>query len=195
MPPRTAGAIKSCRNVGTTRLASPNDREGSGQPEQMRAGRSTYTSFLNFTDTFHLDACLKLRLLSVTAVSQESRRSTKYVNQWLNLSNKAKTKIKNHALLTLGSSSQTAGTFASQVIAAITAIELLINQWEISSESCDQLHLQVNSASHIIHNHNTWKEEPSQEAHLSVIHALYKSVEFVHNNFKHKVKMKSTGQV
>ncbi|KAJ7750025.1 hypothetical protein B0H14DRAFT_2636287 [Mycena olivaceomarginata] len=39
------------------------------QPGQMRAGRSTFTSFLNFTDTFHLDACLKLRLPSVTAVS------------------------------------------------------------------------------------------------------------------------------
>jgi hypothetical protein len=39
------------------------------QPEQMRAGRSTYTSFLNFTDTFHLNACLKLRSPGVTAVS------------------------------------------------------------------------------------------------------------------------------
>jgi importin subunit beta-1 len=52
----------------------------------------------------------------------------------MSLGTEAKTKIKNDALLILGSSSQKAGTFASQVIAAIAAVELPVNQWGVLIE-------------------------------------------------------------
>jgi hypothetical protein len=65
----------------------------------------------------------------INVFRQESGRSTEYANRWMSLSTEAKTKIKNDALLTLGSSSQKAGTFASQVVAAIAAVELPVNQW------------------------------------------------------------------
>jgi len=40
-----------------------------------------------------------------------------------------KNKIKQEALMTLGSPIQKAGNFASQVVAAIAAVELPVNQW------------------------------------------------------------------
>ena len=42
----------------------------------------------------------------------------------------AKAKIKQEALITLGSASQKAGNFASQVVAAIAAVELPQGQWQ-----------------------------------------------------------------
>jgi hypothetical protein len=56
-------------------------------------------------------------------------RVTEYATRWMNLSIEAKTKIKNDALLTLGSSSQKAGAFASQVVAAIATVELPQGHW------------------------------------------------------------------
>ena len=50
-------------------------------------------------------------------------------NRWLALPNDTKTKIKQDALLTLGSPQSKAGTFASQVVAAIAAVELPQGQW------------------------------------------------------------------
>ena len=50
-------------------------------------------------------------------------------NRWLALPNDTKTKIKQDGLLTLGSPQQKAGTFASQVVAAIAAVELPQGQW------------------------------------------------------------------
>lgn len=47
----------------------------------------------------------------------------------MNLSNDAKTKIKNDALLTLASPAPKAGAFASQVVAAIAAVELPLGHW------------------------------------------------------------------
>lgn len=46
------------------------------------------------------------------------------------LNHDARQKIKQDALITLNSSSQKAGTFASQVVAAIAAVELPQNQWQ-----------------------------------------------------------------
>jgi len=50
-------------------------------------------------------------------------------NRWLALPNETKTKIKQDAVLTLGSRQQKAGTFASQVVAAIAAVELPPGHW------------------------------------------------------------------
>jgi importin subunit beta-1 len=46
------------------------------------------------------------------------------------LDSETKGKIKQDALLTLGSSSTKAGTFAAQVVAAIAAVELPNGQWQ-----------------------------------------------------------------
>jgi len=50
-------------------------------------------------------------------------------NRWLALPNDTKTKIKQDALLTMGSPQAKAGTFASRVVAAIAAVELPQGQW------------------------------------------------------------------
>jgi importin subunit beta-1 len=47
----------------------------------------------------------------------------------LNLDNSSKAKIKQEALITLGSPVVKAGSFASQVIAAIAAVELPVSHW------------------------------------------------------------------
>jgi hypothetical protein len=68
--PEPSRAAEMSAQLGWPAPMTEKEAERAGpQPGQMRAGRSTFTSFLNFTDTFHLDACLKLRLPSVTAVS------------------------------------------------------------------------------------------------------------------------------
>lgn len=51
------------------------------------------------------------------------------INRWLQLNNETKSKIKQDSLITLSSPSQKAGTFASQVVAAIAAVELPQGQW------------------------------------------------------------------
>jgi anaerobic C4-dicarboxylate transporter len=56
-------------------------------------------------------------------------RQTDYSTRWLALNVDAKNKIKQEALMCLGSPSQKAGIFASQVVAAIAAVELPVNQW------------------------------------------------------------------
>jgi len=46
------------------------------------------------------------------------------------MNSEAKTKIKQESLMTLGSAQQKAGTFASQVVAAIAAVELPNGEWQ-----------------------------------------------------------------
>ncbi|KAF7360728.1 Importin N-terminal domain-containing protein [Mycena venus] len=124
----------------------------------------------------------------------------------------AKTKIKNDAFLTLGSSSQKAGTFASQVVAAIAAVELPINQWGdlieillgfVNTQTntnlriatpqtigciCESIKPEILTlcANEILTTviHGARKEETSQEVQLSAIHALYNSLKFVRDNFE-----------
>lgn len=65
-----------------------------------------------------------------TYLLQETARQTECATRWLQLNVEAKTKIKQDALITLGSSSQKAGNFASQVVAAIAGVELPQGQWQ-----------------------------------------------------------------
>ena len=60
---------------------------------------------------------------------QDNARQQEYSNRWLSLPNETKAKIKQDALLTLGSASQKAGNFASTVVAAIAAVELPQGHW------------------------------------------------------------------
>jgi importin subunit beta-1 len=76
---------------------------------------------------------LTFNLLVLTHIflilSQESSRQAEYSTRWLSLNPDAKAKIKQDSLMTLGSPAQKAGAFASQVVAAIAAVELPQGQW------------------------------------------------------------------
>jgi importin subunit beta-1 len=60
---------------------------------------------------------------------QDNVRQNEYSSRWLALDVASRGKIKQDSLITLGSSSVKAGTFASQVVAAIAAVELPQGQW------------------------------------------------------------------
>jgi importin subunit beta-1 len=74
-------------------------------------------------------ACFLPHSIFFLSFFQESTRQTDYSNRWLNLINDSKAKIKQDALITLGSVQPKAGNFASQVVAAIAAVELPQGQW------------------------------------------------------------------
>lgn len=65
----------------------------------------------------------------IVSRSQESSRQNEMITRWLSLNNETKTKIKQDALMTLGSSNAKAGAFASQVVSAIAAVELPQSHW------------------------------------------------------------------
>ena len=60
---------------------------------------------------------------------QEANRQTDLASRWLNLPSDTKHKIKQDALMTLGSPNVKAGNFASQAVSAIAAVELPQGQW------------------------------------------------------------------
>ncbi|KAF5376143.1 hypothetical protein D9615_007702 [Tricholomella constricta] len=144
--------------------------------------------------------------------ARDSARQTDYSNRWLALNNDTKTKIKQDALLTLGSASQKAGNFASQVVAAIAAVELPQNHWSelielllgfVNNQQntnlkiatlqtigfiCETIKPEILSlrSNEILTAviHGARKEEPSSDVQLAAIHALYNSLEFVRENFE-----------
>ncbi|KAJ7688963.1 hypothetical protein B0H17DRAFT_1296525 [Mycena rosella] len=83
--------------------------------------------------TLHVRTAAGLALQN--AIVGDMARVAECTNRWLNLNTAAKTKIKNETLLTLGSSQQRVGNVASQVVAAIAAVELPVGHWVISSKS------------------------------------------------------------
>ncbi|KAJ2914887.1 hypothetical protein MD484_g5519, partial [Candolleomyces efflorescens] len=144
--------------------------------------------------------------------ARESARQTEYCTRWLALGDDVKSKIKQDALLTLGSPSAKAGNFASQVVAAIAAVELPEGQWNdlievllgfINSQQntnlkvatlqtigfiCEAIKPEILSlkANEILTAviHGARKEEPSPEVQLAAIHALFNSLEFIRENFE-----------
>ncbi|KAJ7036724.1 armadillo-type protein [Mycena alexandri] len=118
----------------------------------------------------------------------------------------------NDTLLTLGSLSQTAGAFASQVVAAIIAVELPVGHWGdlieillgfINTQTnvnlriatlqtigfiCESIKPEILTlrANEILTAviHGARKEEPSTEVQLAEIYALYNSLEFVRDNLE-----------
>ncbi|KAG5725734.1 Importin subunit beta-1, partial [Termitomyces sp. T112] len=144
--------------------------------------------------------------------ARDSARQQEYSNRWLSLPNETKGKIKQDALLTLGSVSQKAGNFASTVVAAIAAVELPQGHWpelielllgfvnnqtntnlKISTLQtigfiCETIKPEILSlrSNEILTAviHGARKEETSAEVQLAAIHALYNSLEFVRENFE-----------
>ncbi|KAK6992247.1 importin N-terminal domain-containing protein [Favolaschia claudopus] len=145
-------------------------------------------------------------------------RSADYDSRWLHLSTD-KTKIKNDALATLGSSAPRAGAVASQVISAIAAVELPAIQWgDLIEILLGFLNTQTNANLRIATLqtigficesikpeiltvraneiptavvHGARKEETSSDQ-LAAIHALYNSLESVRDNFEREVVCEAT---
>ncbi|KAH6904461.1 karyopherin Kap95 [Coprinopsis sp. MPI-PUGE-AT-0042] len=150
--------------------------------------------------------------LKNTLSAREAARQTEYSTRWLALGSDIKQKIKQDALLTLGSPNTKAGGFASQVVAAIAAVELPDNQWPDLIEvllgfinNADNTNLRIATlqtigficeaikpeilsvrANEILTAviHGARKEEPSSDVQLAAIHALYNSLEFIRENFE-----------
>ncbi|EEB92421.1 hypothetical protein MPER_09071 [Moniliophthora perniciosa FA553] len=127
------------------------------------------------------------------------------------LSPEAKNKIRSDSLMTLGSANQKAGTFSSQVVAAIASVELPNGDWQdlieillgfVNNQEntnlkiatlqaigfiCEQIKPEILAlrSNEILTAviHGARKEEPSQDVQLAAIHALYNSLEFVRDNF------------
>ncbi|KAG6857029.1 hypothetical protein H0H87_010702 [Tephrocybe sp. NHM501043] len=144
--------------------------------------------------------------------ARDNARQQEYSNRWLSLPNDTKIKIKQDALVTLGSSSQKAGNFASTVVAAIAAVELPQGHWSELIElllgfvnNQDNTNLKISTLQTIgficetikpeilslrsneiltAVIHGARKEETSSEVQLAAIHALYNSLEFVRENFE-----------
>ncbi|KAG6861797.1 hypothetical protein C0995_011677 [Termitomyces sp. Mi166 len=144
--------------------------------------------------------------------ARDTARQQEYSNRWLSLPSETKGKIKQDALVTLGSASQKAGNFASTVVAAIAAVELPQGHWpelielllgfvnnltntnlKISTLQtigfiCETIKPEILSlrSNEILTAviHGARKEETSPEVQLAAIHALYNSLEFVRENFE-----------
>ncbi|KAI5118628.1 hypothetical protein M0805_006995 [Coniferiporia weirii] len=144
--------------------------------------------------------------------ARESSRQQEYTSRWLALPPEPKNKVKQEALMTLGSSMHKAGGVAAQVVAAIAAVELPDNQWpeviEIllrfmdNSENVNLRIATLQAIGYICESikpdilsvrsneiltaviHGARKEEASTEVQLAAINALYNSLEFVRDNFE-----------
>jgi importin subunit beta-1 len=60
---------------------------------------------------------------------QDTTRQQEYATRWLSLDPETKNKVKQAALMTLGSANRASGGLAAQVIAAIAVVELPNLQW------------------------------------------------------------------
>ncbi|KAJ7712485.1 armadillo-type protein [Mycena metata] len=204
--------------LANTLSADANTRQDATQKLE-NASRDNYPEYMLMLSTVLVDENSPIHVrnaaglaLKNTLTARESGRAQEYSNRWMNLSTEAKTKIKNDALLTLGSSSQKAGAFASQVVAAIAAVELPVGHWGdlieillgfINTQTnvnlriatlqtigfiCESIKPEILTlrANEILTAviHGARKEEPSPEVQLAAIHALYNSLEFVRDNFE-----------
>ncbi|THH07579.1 hypothetical protein EW145_g3285 [Phellinidium pouzarii] len=143
--------------------------------------------------------------------ARESSRQEDYSNRWLALSPEPKNKVKQEALMTLGSSTHRAGGVAAQFVAAIAAVELPNNQWPEVIEillrfmdNAENVNLRIatlQAIGYICESikpdilsmrsneiltaviHGARKEEASTDVQLAAINALYNSLEFVRDNF------------
>ncbi|XP_006455581.1 hypothetical protein AGABI2DRAFT_227003 [Agaricus bisporus var. bisporus H97] len=144
--------------------------------------------------------------------ARDATRQQEYSNRWLQLPVDTKNKIKQQTLETLASPLQKAGNFASQVVAAIAAVELPNNQWAdlielllsfVNNQQntnlkiatlqtigfiCEVIKPEILSlrSNEILTAviHGARKEEPSSDVQLAAVHALYNSLEFVRENFE-----------
>ncbi|KAF8720311.1 hypothetical protein AX14_011024 [Amanita brunnescens Koide BX004] len=201
----TLSADASTRQAATEKLETA-AREN--YPEYMLMLSSV---LVNETALLHVRNAAGLAMKNALT-ARDPTRQTEYANRWLQLNVESKAKIKQDALITLGSSSQKAGNFASQVVAAIAGVELPQGQWQDLIEillrfvnTADNVNLRIATlqtigyicevikpeilalrANEILTAviHGARKDEPSSDVQLAAIHALYNSLEFVRQNFE-----------
>ncbi|KAG7087450.1 hypothetical protein E1B28_013416 [Marasmius oreades] len=183
------------------------------------ASRDNYVEYMLMLSSVLVDdnSVLHIRnaaglALKNALTAREVQRQNEYTNRWISMNPEAKSKIKQDALMTLGSVNQKAGTFASQVVAAIAAVELPHGDWQdlieillgfVNNQTnntnlkiatlqaigfvCEQIKPEILAlrSNEILTAviHGARKEEPSQDVQLAAIHALYNSLEFVRDNF------------
>ena len=85
----------------------------------LKNALSARVSFHGFRFTYLVD----------TIHSQENARQVEFTNRWLALDVDTRNKVKQDALMALGSSVKNVGTVAAQIVSAIGAVELPVNQW------------------------------------------------------------------
>jgi len=183
------------------------------------ASRENYPQYMlmlsaelvNETSPLHVRNAAGLALKNALTARDFARQSD-YSSRWLALDTDTKGKIKQDALMTLGSPSTKAGAFAAQVVAAIAAVELPQAQWPelielllgfVSNPTntnlkiatlqsigfiCESIKPEILSlrSNEILTAviQGARKEEPSSEVQLAAIHALFNSLEFVRENFE-----------
>ncbi|KAF9265156.1 ARM repeat-containing protein [Marasmius fiardii PR-910] len=183
------------------------------------ASRDNYVEYMLMLSSVLVDENSALHIRNAAGLAlknaltaREIQRQTEYSNRWIAMNPEAKSKIKQDSLMTLGSGNPKAGTFASQVVAAIAAVELPNGEWQdlieillgfVNNQNnntnlkiatlqaigfvCEQIKPEILAlrSNEILTAviHGARKEEPSQDVQLAAIHALYNSLEFVRDNF------------
>ncbi|RDB23601.1 Importin subunit beta-1 [Hypsizygus marmoreus] len=204
--------------LANTLSADANTRQAATEKLET-AARDNYPEYMLMLSSVLVDESTPIHVRNAAGLAlknalsaRETSRQIDYSNRWLALNSEAKGKIKQDALMTLGSPSQKAGNFASQVVAAIAAVELPQNQWSelielllgfVNNQQntnlkiatlqtigfiCETIKPEILSlrSNEILTAviHGARKEEPSAEVQLAAIHALYNSLEFVRENFE-----------
>ncbi|KAI0070966.1 ARM repeat-containing protein [Panus rudis PR-1116 ss-1] len=144
--------------------------------------------------------------------ARENARQVENTTRWLALDHDTRNKLKQAALMALGSPAPKIGTVAAQVVAAIATVELPNGQWNevigillefVNNQAntglrvatlqaigfiCESIKPEILAArsneilTAVIH--GARKEEPSPEVQLAAITALLNSLEFVRDNFE-----------
>ncbi|KAJ6598685.1 armadillo-type protein [Mycena sp. CBHHK59/15] len=204
--------------LANTLSADANTRQDATQKLE-NASRDNYPEYMLMLSSVLLDEASPLHVRNAAGLAlknaltaREATRLAEYASRWMNLSTDAKAKIKQDALMTLASSSQKAGAFASQVVAAIAAVELPLGHWGdlieillgfVNTQAnvnlriatlqtigfiCESIKPEILTlrSNEILTAviHGARKEEPSPDVQLAAIHALYNSLEFVRDNFE-----------
>jgi importin subunit beta-1 len=183
------------------------------------AARDSYPGYMvtlsaelaNEQSALHIRNAASVALKNALSARDPTRQS-EYAARWLQLPDDVKTKIKQESLMTLASPMQKAGYFAAQVIAAIAAVELVVNQWQELIQILlgfvnDQTNVNLRMAtlqtigficesvkSDIMQARSdeiltavvqgARKEETNAEVNVAAMHALLNSLEFVRENFE-----------
>ncbi|KAF8889026.1 armadillo-type protein [Infundibulicybe gibba] len=203
--------------LANTLSADANTRQDATQKLE-NASRDSYPEYMLMLSSVLVDESSAVHVRNAAGLAlknaltaRESTRQTDYSTRWLSLGAESKAKIKQDALITLGSTSQKAGAFAAQVVAAIAAVELPQGQWPDLIEIllgfvnnqpnpnlkiatlqtigyiCETIKPEILSlrSNEILTAviHGARKEEPSQDVQIAAIHALFNSLEFVRENF------------
>ncbi|KIJ60940.1 hypothetical protein HYDPIDRAFT_169967 [Hydnomerulius pinastri MD-312] len=204
--------------LSNTLSPDANTRQNATQ-QLENASRENYPAYMvmlsselaNESSQIHIRNAAGLALKNALSARDTSRQS-EYASRWLSLDNDNKNKIKQESLVTLASPLPKAGAFAAQVVAAIAAVELPVDQWPDLIELllgfvnnstntnlkiatlqtigyiCESIKPEILSlrSNEILTAviHGARKDEPSSEVQLAAVHALYNSLEFVRENFE-----------